>query len=131
MPKVDLSIIIPARSEMFLSRTVDDALENIRGNTEIIVGCDGNWSDPPIQDHPKVHIIHHSKSIGQRAITNEGVKLSRAKYIMKVDAHCSFDEGFDIKMISEMQDDWTMVPVMRNFHVFNWICKKCGEIRYQ
>lgn len=131
MPKVDLSIIIPARQEMFLSRTVEDILKNMRGNTEIIVGLDGNWADPPIQDHQKVHIIYHHPSIGQRAITNEGVRLSRAKYIMKVDAHCSFDEGFDVKLIADMQPNWTVVPLMKNFHVFDWVCKKCGDRRYQ
>ena len=131
MSRVDLSIIVPARNEMFLSRTVEDALRNIRGNTEIIVGCDGNWPDPPIEDHPKVHIIYHSQSIGQRAITNECVRLSNAKYIMKVDAHCAFDEGFDVKLMGDMQPDWTMVPVMRNFHIFDWVCVKCGDRRYQ
>lgn len=131
MPKVDLSIIIPSRSEMFLRRTVEDILKNMRGNTEIIVGLDGDWADPPLNDHPKVHIIHHSQSIGQRAIANEGAKLSRAKYLLKCDAHCCFDEGFDVKLMADMQDNWTMVPLMKNFHVFNWICKKCGDIRYQ
>jgi glycosyltransferase involved in cell wall biosynthesis len=131
MSKPDLSVIIPSRNELFLSRTVDDILKNMRGNTEIIAGLDGAWADPPLKDHPKVHIIHHSKSIGQRAITNECAKLSRAKYLMKCDAHCSFDEGFDVKMMQEMKDDWTMVPLMKNFHVFDWICKKCGDRRYQ
>jgi len=131
MPKVDLSVIIPSRQEMFLKRTVEDILKNMRGETEVIVGLDGDWADPPLDDHPKVHIIHHSKSIGQRAITNEGARLSTAKYLMKCDAHCCFDEGFDVKMMADMQDNWTMVPLMKNFHVFNWICKKCGDIRYQ
>ena len=131
MAKIDLSVCIPARSEMFLSRTVEDLLKNIRGNTEIIIGCDGSWPDPPITDHPLVHMIYHSASIGQRAITNECVKLSKAKYIMKVDAHCAFDEGFDVKLMKDMQDDWTMVPVMRNLHVFDWVCGKCGNRKYQ
>ena len=131
MARVDLSVIIPSRQEMFLNRTVDDLLKNMRGNTEVIVGLDGAWPEEPLQDHPKVHIIHHSTSIGQRAITNEGVRYSRAKYIMKVDAHCAFDEGFDTKLMANMQDDWTVVPIMRNFHVFNWVCKKCGEKKYQ
>lgn len=131
MAKVDLSVIIPSRQEMFLKKTVEDILKNMRGNTEIIIGLDGAWSDPPLDDHPKVHIIHHSQSIGQRAITNECAKLSRAKYLMKVDAHCSFDEGFDVKLMADMQDDWTMVPIMKNFHIFDWVCKKCGDRRYQ
>ena len=37
----DLSILIPARNEEFLNRTVQDILENIEGNTEVIVVLDG------------------------------------------------------------------------------------------
>ncbi len=128
---MDLSVIIPSRKEMFLSATVRDILKNIRGNTEIIIGLDGDWADPPIEDHPKVHIIYHTQSVGQRAITNECARLSKSKYLMKCDAHCCFDEGFDIKLMADMQDNWTMVPLMKNFHIFDWVCKKCGDTRYQ
>jgi glycosyltransferase involved in cell wall biosynthesis len=128
---MDLSIIIPSRNEMFLKRTIDDILEHMRGDTEIIVVLDGTWADPPIPDHPKVTIIHHAESIGQRAATNEAVRLSKAKYILKCDAHTAWDEGFDVKLMADMKDDWTVVPVMRNLHAFNWVCKKCGDVRYQ
>jgi glycosyltransferase involved in cell wall biosynthesis len=127
----DLSILIPARNEEFLSRTVKDILTHIRGNTEIIVVLDGEWVDPPVEQHERVTVIYHPKSIGQRAATNEACRLSKAKYVMKVDAHCAFDKGFDVKMMRDMQDDWTMIPVMRNLHAFNWICKKCGNKWYQ
>lgn len=127
---VDLSVVIPARNEMFLKHTIDDLIKHIKGNTEIIAILDGYWPEPGIPDHPMVTLIHHVSSIGQRAATNEGVKISNAKYIMKVDAHCAFDDGFDIKMISDMQDDWTMVPLMKNLHVFDWVCPD-GHRRYQ
>lgn len=126
----DLSVLIPSRNEQFLSRTIEDILSNIEGNTEIIVGLDGLWAEPPILDNPKVTIVHVSESIGQRAMTNQLCRLSKAKYIMKVDAHCAFDKGFDVKMMTAMQDDWTMAPVMRNLHAFNWVCPK-GHTRYQ
>ena len=126
----DLSILIPSRNEMFLSRTIEDILANIEANTEIIVGLDGLWAEPPIKDNPRVTIFHVSEPIGQRAMTNQLCRLSNSKYIMKVDAHCAFDKGFDIKMINEMHDDWTMVPVMRNLHAFNWVCPN-GHVRYQ
>lgn len=125
-----LSILIPSRCEEFLSKTVEDILEHKQGETEILVGLDGAWANPPIKDHKDVHILHYSESIGQRAITNQLCRLSKAKYIMKADAHCAFDEGFDVKMMRLMQDDYTMVPVMRNLHVFNWVCKN-GHKRYQ
>lgn len=128
MPR--LSILIPARNEMFLRRTVEDILERIEGDTEIVVVLDGQWAEPPIVDHPKVTLVYHSTSIGQRAATNEAAKLSQAEYVMKVDAHCAFDQGFDVKMMSLMEPDITMIPVMRNLHAFDWMCPE-GHRRYQ
>ena len=124
----DLSILIPARNEEFLKRTVEDILSNIEGQTEIIVVLDGYETDLP-QDK-KLRVIYNPVSIGQRAATNQACKLSKAKYVMKVDAHCAFDKGFDVKMMAGMHDDWTMIPVMRNLHVFNWVCEN-GHKRYQ
>jgi len=119
---------------MFLKNTVDDLIKNKSDGTEIIVGLDGQWSNPPIEDHPDVTIIYYPESIGQRAMTNQCVKLSHAKYVMKVDAHCAFDKGFDRKMLEafkEVGDNTTMVPLMKNLHAFDWVCKKCGDRRYQ
>lgn len=123
-----LSILIPARNEEFLKKTVEDILEHIEGETEIIVVLDGYETDLPAD--PRLKVIHNPESIGQRAATNQACRLSNAKYVMKVDAHCAFDKGFDVKMIALMEDDWTMVPVMRNLHAFNWVCEN-GHIRYQ
>lgn len=138
----DLSVLIPARNEMFLAKTVETILANIRGNTEIIVFLDGNWTNPPIQvdDDPRVTIVYSPVSIGQRAGTNQACRLSQAKYVMKIDAHSSVDEGFDVKMIEAMQqagDDVTMVPMMYNLHAFDWVCagdsegKRCAHRIYQ
>ena len=124
---MNLSVIIPSRNEEFLQRTIDDILQNIKGNTEIIAVLDGYWPDPPIQDHPRVTLIHHSKPIGQRAATNEGVKFSNAKYIMKADAHCAFDEGFDIKLMADCEPDWTVIPRMYTLDAFHWVCLNCGK----
>lgn len=131
--KYDLSILIPALKEEFLSLTVEDILKNKRGNTEVIVGLDGAWSEPQITDHPDVRIVYSSKNLGQRGMTNTLARLSKAKYVAKVDAHCAFDEGFDVKLMDAMQghDDWTVVPIMRNMHIFNWRCMDCGDETYQ
>ena len=127
----DLSIIIPARCEEFLNQTVQNLLENIRADTEIIVISDGCWPEPPIQDHPKLTVVHHTESIGQRAATNEGARISQAKYIMKMDAHCAVDKGFDAKLIQDCQPDWTLIPQMYNLHAFDWKCVTCGDRTYQ
>ena len=127
---MELSILIPARNEMFLRETVIDIVNHIEGDTEVIVVMDGQWADPGLPQHERVNIIYVPTSIGQRASTNLAARLSKAKYIMKVDAHCAFDDGFDRKMIDDMQDDWTMVPTMKNLHAFDWVCNN-GHRKYQ
>src|SRR3990167_5274383 len=130
----DLSILIPSRNEMFISRTIEDILANIEADTEIIVVLDCAWADPPIPQNDRVNVIYVPQRIGQRAATNMACKLSEAKYVMKCDAHCSFDKGFDRKMIEAFKvagDDVTMVPVMRNLWAFDWKCVKCGKRWYQ
>jgi len=131
MSKYDLSIIIPARNEMFLARTIKDLLEHSEPSTEVIAVLDGAWADPSVLQNPRVTIIHHAKSIGQRAACNEAVRISRAKYVAKADAHCSFAQGFDRILLEDMQDDWTIVPTMRNLWAFDWKCMKCGKRTYQ
>lgn len=131
---MELAIIIPSRNEEFLKPTVEDILRNSRADTEIVVGLDGQWSNPPLDQHPRVNVIYYPESIGQRAITNQCVKLTKARYVMKVDAHCSFDEGFDLKMLEafkETGDNVVMAPTMCNLHVFDWKCYKCGFKHYQ
>ena len=128
---VDLSVLIPARSEPFLLNTINDVLANIQADTEIIVVLDGSWPLEPIPDHPRVTLIHHTIPIGQRAAVNEAARVSTAKYLMKLDAHCSVGPGFDRILLEDMQPDWTIVPKMYNLHVFNWLCRNCGNRIYQ
>ena len=129
----DLSICVPSRNEEWPSETLEDIFKNMRGKTEVIVVLDGAPEVKPLPSHPCLTVIRHKESRGQRASTNDAVKLSRAKYIMKVDAHCAFAEGFDTEMVRAMEElggNVTMVPVMRNLHVFDWVCEN-GHRRYQ
>lgn len=129
-----LSIIIPGKGEEFMDRTIQDVLEHTSEVTEVIAILDGYLPDPPLtQNNPRVTIIYNPESVGQRAACNQGVKLSKAKYVCKLDAHCSIAPGFDIEMIKAMEelgDDTTLIPVMRNLHAFNWVCSD-GHERYQ
>ena len=127
----DLSVIIPSRNEQYLARTVKDVLTKKRANTEVIAVLDGEWANPPLEDHPDLTVIYHPESVGQRAAYNEGVNLSKAKYVMKLDAHCIVDEGFDVKLMADCEPDWTVIPRMYNLHAFDWVCTKCGYRHYQ
>jgi hypothetical protein len=131
---MELSILIPANNEMFLARTIEDALAHIEADTEIIATLDSKWADPTIPQHERVNVVYVPETVGQRAATNLATKLARGKYVMKFDAHCSFDQGFDRKMLEafkETGDNVTMVPTMRNLWAFSWKCSHCGWKKYQ
>jgi glycosyltransferase involved in cell wall biosynthesis len=130
----DLSVIIPSRNEMFTRRTAEDILANLRADTEIIIVLDGAWADPPLEQHDRVHILYQPVPIGQRAATNLAARVSTAQYVMKLDAHCAVDEGFDVKLIEaakELGPDVTQIPKQINLHVFDWVCADCGNRTYQ
>lgn len=126
----DLSVIIPARNEEFLKRTIDSVLKASRLNTEVIAVLDGYWPDPVITDDKRVTLIHYTEPIGQRAAVNQAVKISNAKYIMKLDAHCSVGKRFDEILLNNIEPDWTVVPRMYVLDAFHWLCD-CGKWYHQ
>ena len=60
----DVSFLIPARNEEFLGITIESILKTAKTDFDIIAVLDGYWPDPPIPDHPRVTLVHHSESIG-------------------------------------------------------------------
>ena len=132
---MDLSVLIAARNEEWLSRTIDDVLKNARAETEVIAVLDGEWADPPIPDHPRVRLTHSATVVGQRGAINLAARMSQATYLMKLDAHCSVDEGFDVKLIEADREigrpDLMQIPAMKNWHVFTWKCQACKVETYQ
>ncbi len=119
---------------MWLARTIEDILLNIEADTEIIATLDGAWANPSITQHERVTVIYVPEATGQRAATNIACRLAKGKYVAKVDAHTSYDKGFDRKMIEafkEVGDNAIIVPVMRNLHCFDWKCHHCGWKMYQ
>jgi len=122
--KNGLTVIIPARNEQYLQKTIENVLENAEGEVEIIAICDGYWPDPPIKDEARVRILHNTVARGQRHSINDAAKFARGKYIMKLDAHCSVDKGFDVILARDCEYDMTMIPRMYNLDVVTWQPKK-------
>ena len=119
----DLSVIIPARNEIYLQNTIDNVLANIQADTEIIVILDGYWPVVSIPDNPRVVVIHHTEARGQRQSINEAARIAKGKYLMKLDAHCAVGPGFDRILIDDYQPGWTVVPRMYNLDVETWTPK--------
>lgn len=105
-----VSVVIPSRNEQFLAPTVEDLIAKAAGDIEVIAILDGYWPDPILNDHPNLTIIHRSVPLGMRAGINAGVAIANGRYIMKLDAHCAVDEGFDEKLKEDCDEDWVVIP---------------------
>jgi cephalosporin hydroxylase len=127
---MDLTVIIPARNERYLQRTIESVLAAMEADTEIIAVCDGYWPNPPINDHPRVSLIHHTQARGQRQGINAAARIARGKFLMKLDAHCAVGQGFDRILMADWQPGWTMVPTMYNLDVEKWEPKLHKKTEY-
>lgn len=142
-----LSILIPARNEPFLQRTIAGILDNTKGDTDIWVGLDGcMYGDGSIEknfpdlDLKRVVMQNNAKRLhfyvsgekkgqglkplGQRAMTNvlarAAKKWSKPECFMKVDAHCSFSRSFDVEMMDVMDDRTILAPILLPLEPFTW-----------
>lgn len=123
-----VSIVIPSRNEQFLEKTTKDLLEKARGEIEILIVLDGYWPDPKeIVDDKRVHYIHKGEAQGMRPAINSAVALAKGEYIMKTDAHCMFDEGFDVKLSAECEDDWVVIPRRKRLDAEKWEIQDVGK----
>lgn len=116
-----LSVILPSRNEQYTQKTIDDIFKNSRGPaTDVIVVLDGWWPNPPLKDDDRLHIIHRGESRGMRDAITSAVEMSRAKYIMKMDAHCMVSEGFDVELMKASQPNWVQVPRRKRLLPETW-----------
>jgi len=113
------SIVIPARNEQFLTPTIKDLLAKAHGDIEVIVALEGYWPDEMVDD-PRVHYIHSEKPRGMRGAINACAAIAKGKYLMKCDAHCMFDEGYDLKLIADLEPNWIAVPRRYSLDAENW-----------
>lgn len=126
-----VSVVIPARNEPFLKQTIFDLLTRAQGEIEIIVNLDGYWPKvEDIVDNPRVIYIHRSQARGMRAGINSGVAIAKGEYILKSDAHCMFDEGFDVKLKEHMKDNWVVVPRRYALDVEKWELEDRADRKY-
>jgi len=96
--------------ERFLQNTIDEVLNKAKGDVEVIAVLDGYWPNPAIKDEKRVTLVHFVKPIGQRQAVNRMVDIAKGDFIMKLDAHCSLGEGYDIILTESCEDDWVVVP---------------------
>lgn len=121
MPRV--SVLIPSRNEPYLEATVKDILAK-SGDIEVIACLDGYWPNPPLSESvandKRVILVHFGRARSMRPGINAAAACSRSPYLMKCDAHCLFDEGWDEKLLADIEDNWVVVPRRYSLDVDNW-----------
>lgn len=123
-----VSVLIPSRNEQFLPKTVNDILTKARGDIEVIAVLDGYWPNPPLPNDPRLHLIHRGKAQGMRPAITSAAALAKGEYLLKTDAHCMFDEGFDVKLVEDYhEDNWVVVPRRYSLDAENWCFKQTGK----
>jgi len=125
MPTV--SVIIPARNEIFLDKTVEDILTKAEGEIEVIAVVDGYWPTPQLKDDDRLIVLHRGQGMGMRASINSAAAIAKGKYLMKSDAHCLFAPGFDKVLTEDCDDNWIVIPRRMRLDAENWCIEESSK----
>lgn len=113
-----ISIVIPSRNERFLLKTTLDLLAKAEGEIQVIVVLDGCLTEQV--DDPRVTYIHFPEPRGMRPAINSAVAASHGRFIMKIDAHCMVDQGFDVKLAADCSENTVVIPRRKRLDADNW-----------
>ena len=131
-----ISVIIPARNELFLYKTIKDILAKATGPIEVIPVLDGYWCSPEelIQD-PRVMYLHFGSSRGMREAINSAARIAHGEFLLKSDAHCMFEPGFDEVLKAGVpeytertgSDAWIVIPRRNRLDAEKWELQDVGK----
>jgi glycosyltransferase involved in cell wall biosynthesis len=123
-----LSVIIASYKDPLLNKTIDDILAKAEGEVEIIPVLDGYFQE--VRNDPRVHPIHLHKNGGMKNAINTGRRMARGEYVMRLDEHCMFAQGFD-KILTQMEDNWVVVPRRYFLDVDKWEVMDIPPVDYE
>ena len=115
-----VSVIIPARNEPYLQNTIDDLYAKAGGEIEVIVVLDGWWPKEALSEYLSLVVLHKNANLGMRAAINDAARIATGGYLMKVDAHCAFCQGFDTLLKESCQQNWVVIPRRYKLKVDTW-----------
>ena len=120
-----ISIIIPARTEKYLNRTIEEVLSKSVGEIEIFPVLDG-YGDTPYEKIVDKRVKYLSLPVPdnyerhKRQAINAAVSISHGKYVMWLDAHCVLAKGFDEVLAKDCEDNWVVVPRRYRMDLGKW-----------
>ena len=115
MPKV--SVIIPTHNRVsLLERAIQSILSQTFYDFELIIINDASTDSTQEMikeiDHPRIHLINHSKNRGASAARNAGITASKGKYIAFLDD----------------DDEWLPEKLAKQVQIFENLSDKTGLI---
>ncbi len=122
-----VSIIVPSRNERFLPETVRDVLAKAQGDVEVLVVLDGYWPKPALPDDPRLIQIHRGVALGMRPAINDAAAAATGSYLLKLDAHCMVEDGFDVILKADCDRDWVVVPRRYRLDPIAWTWQDVGK----
>ena len=116
-----LSIVIPSYRDPLLKKTIEDLLEKAEDEVEVIAVLDGYWvgGDDIVEDE-RVNYVHLGKNRGMRGAINAGVDVAKGEYLMRVDEHQIFGQGYDKILTENCEDNWIITPRRFFLDVDKW-----------
>lgn len=114
-----ISVIIPARQEPYINKTIKSLYDNAAGKIEVIVVLDGEAAE--IDERAKV--IFHPKPLGRRICMNEAAAIARGEYLLHIDAHCSMTPAWDKKLIATCGQKSLVVSIISTMDENTWKIK--------
>lgn len=125
---MELSVVIPARNEPYLSETMQDVLKKSTVSVEVIAVLDGYWEkSEQIVTDSRVKYLHNGTSLGMRESINRGVAIATGKYLLKCDAHVMFADGFDKVLIENHKTKRVQIPTRKRLDPEKWAVIQDGR----
>ena len=95
-----ISILIASKKEPYLWDTINDIQDNAKTKPEIL--------------------FFEDDGRGQRASLNHLANQAKGDILIKVDAHCSFGDGFDKLLLEDFRDNRIIAPLLYPLDPKTW-----------
>jgi glycosyltransferase involved in cell wall biosynthesis len=124
-----VSVLIPARNEPYLNRTIAEVFDKAAGDVECIVTLDGAPETEPLPQDRRLIVIRNHAAQGLGAVTWTMANVATGKYLFKLDAHCALAEGYDAALQADCADNWMVIPARYQLKDETWT-RGYGPIHY-
>lgn len=129
MDVTKVTVVIPARNEPYLHRTIEDVLDNAVTDIEVIVVLDGWKPSLPLEDDDRLRVVYNESPKGLRAAANLASVIGNGEFLMKLDAHCSVPKGYDADLAEHCVYENLYIPSRWSLLPDSWT-KGYGPIEY-